>query len=69
MYQPCINCPQEVNQARQPLQIRVPFLRQQIGSGDVVAGVTQAIGVKPCPPCEERRRRMNQAVVFRPWDA
>lgn len=46
--------------------IPVPFLRQQIGAGDVVANMTQAMGVKPCAPCEQRKRAMNQAVVFRP---
>lgn len=50
-----------------PIRIRVPFLNHQIGSGDIVAGATQAMGIQPCEPCEERRRRMNQRVVFDPW--
>lgn len=60
---------QELTAARQPFQIRLPFLRQQIGAGDVAAGITQAIGIQPCEPCKQRQERMNQAVAFRPWDA
>jgi hypothetical protein len=29
------------------------------GLGDLVAKVTSAVGVKPCSPCEARRRQMN----------
>lgn len=50
-----------------PFQVRVPFLRQEIGAGDVVKNLGQAIGAQPCTPCEERRRRMNARVVFTPW--
>ena len=32
------------------------------GAGDVVARVTQALGVKSCPECERRRVMMNKAV-------
>lgn len=68
---PCFNCPppSDVNHSNQPIEIRMPFLNQVWGSGDVVQGITQAMGIQPCEPCEERKRRMNQAVVFRPWDA
>ena len=30
------------------------------GAGDVVAGVTRALGVKPCTPCEARQQAMNR---------
>lgn len=29
------------------------------GIGDMIAGVTKAVGIKPCSPCEARRRAMN----------
>ena len=38
-----------------------PSLR---GLGDVVATVTTALGVKPCPPCKERQKTLNDAVPF-----
>jgi len=30
------------------------------GAGDVVAGMTRALGVKPCTPCEARQQAMNR---------
>ena len=30
-------------------------------AGDMVAAVTQAIGVKPCEACKERQRKLNEA--------
>lgn len=49
-----------------PRQIRVPFLRRPLGAGDAVANVTKAFGVKPCTPCEQRRRWLNQRLQFVP---
>lgn len=54
-------------QQRQPVQIRVPFLSQQTGLGDVIANATQAVGVKPCTPCEQRKQAMNRRVQLFPW--
>jgi len=34
------------------------------GLGDAVARVTKKLGVKPCTPCEERRRKLNKLVPF-----
>jgi hypothetical protein len=31
------------------------------GLGDVVAGATKAIGIKPCGKCQKRRQAMNKA--------
>jgi hypothetical protein len=45
----------------------VPFLRRQIGAGDAVRAFTEQLGIEPCSPCEERRKRFNQALAFRPW--
>lgn len=30
-----------------------------LGMGDVVARVTKAVGITPCKPCEERRKKLN----------
>jgi hypothetical protein len=30
------------------------------GVGDVVAKVTKAVGIKPCPPCQKRRQWLNK---------
>jgi hypothetical protein len=32
-----------------------------IGLGDVVAGATKAVGVKPCGSCQKRQAAMNKA--------
>lgn len=34
------------------------------GLGDVVARVTKAVGIPPCPGCERRRADLNRAVPF-----
>jgi len=31
------------------------------GLGDLIAKATSAVGIKPCSPCEARRRAMNGA--------
>ena len=31
------------------------------GLGDVVAGATKAVGIKPCAKCQQRRKAMNAA--------
>lgn len=31
------------------------------GLGDVVAGATKAVGVKPCGGCQKRREALNRA--------
>lgn len=52
----------------EPFHIRIPFLNRQVGSGDAAAAAIQAMGgPAPCPPCEARKRAMNQRVVFDPW--
>lgn len=51
----------------EPYHIRLPFLQHQVGSGDAIAAATGALGIQPCEPCEQRKRAMNQRVVFDPW--
>ena len=31
-----------------------------VGLGDLVAKATKAVGIKPCGPCEQRRRKLNR---------
>lgn len=51
-----------------PYHIRVPFLQHQVPAGDAAAAAIQAMGgPAPCQPCEERKRWLNQRVVFDPW--
>jgi hypothetical protein len=47
-------------------QIRLPgfLVDQPVGLGDVVKRATSAIGIKPCGPCSERARRLNQWLIF-----
>jgi hypothetical protein len=60
----------EMNVERPPIQIPVPFLKRETGLGDAVAAATQAVGVKPCAPCEARKKRLNGRVQLRPaWKA
>ena len=56
----------EQNDESEPRQVRVPFLNRPVGAGDVVKQATSALGVKPCTPCEERRKKMNQRLQFVP---
>lgn len=49
------------------LRLPVPFLRQGVAAGDLLASMARAVGVEPCSPCEERRRWLNDRLAFRPW--
>ena len=49
-------------------QVPVPFYHgQTVGLGDAIRQVTQAVGLEPCTPCEERQRALNQMMQFRGW--
>lgn len=50
----------------QPRQVRIPFIRKPIGSGDVVARATRRLGIKPCAPCKKRQAMMNRWLRFVP---
>lgn len=49
-----------------PLQVRVPFVRQAVGLGDVVKRATSAVGVKPCGGCQQRAAWLNRHVQLVP---
>lgn len=49
-------------------QVRMPYVPPEgIGLGDVIARMTQAIGVKPCTPCKQRQEALNQRVRLTEW--
>jgi hypothetical protein len=51
---------------REPFSIRLPgfILEEEIGLGDVVKRVTDAIGISPCSNCHRRGNTLNRWVVF-----
>ena len=34
------------------------------GIGDVIAIATQAVGIKPCGSCNQRKEKLNQLIPF-----
>lgn len=46
------------------VRVPVPGLQRQVGLGDVVAGMTRAVGIKPCPPCKRRQDALNRLLAF-----
>lgn len=48
-----------------PLSVPVPRLKRDIGLGDVVKKLTQAVGVRPCGGCARRAAALNRVVVLR----
>jgi hypothetical protein len=48
-----------------PLSVPVPRLKRDIGLGDVVKKLTQAVGVRPCGGCARRAAALNRAVMLR----
>jgi hypothetical protein len=45
--------------------LRVPFVRQRLGLGDVVEKATKKVGIKPCVGCGQRKKLLNK-IVFAP---
>ncbi|MEI6475735.1 MAG: hypothetical protein WCO75_10110 [Planctomycetota bacterium] len=39
----------------------IPRPQPTPGVGDVVAGATKAVGIKPCSACQKRQAAMNKA--------
>lgn len=52
-----------------PANIGVPFLRQSIGLGDMIAGAASALGIQPTPDCgcQKRKAALNRAIQFNPY--
>ncbi len=50
----------------QPYRVRLPgfLIDEEIGLGDLVKGVTYAIGIKPCGGCEQRAAALNRWMRF-----
>ncbi len=57
---------EDVKDAAQPLTIPIPFLREPVGSGDIVKRLTDALHIPQCGGCRGRQERMNQTVGFGP---
>lgn len=38
--------------------------KQSQGLGDTIAKVTEAIGIKPCSECEERKKKLNELFAY-----
>jgi len=57
---------QQPSGQRQPHEVRVPFVRQGIGAGDVIKKVTGFLGIEPCQPCEQRAAWLNSRLRFGP---
>ena len=58
---------QAEEQQSQPVNIRVPFLHEPLGLGDAVANVTQALGIQPCTPCQQRKEALNRRFQLNPY--
>lgn len=39
----------------------IPSAKSTPGVGDVVAGATKAVGIKPCGACQKRQAALNKA--------
>jgi len=50
----------------QPRRVRLPgfVIETEIGLGDVIQGVTYAVGIKSCGGCDRRAATLNRWVVF-----
>jgi hypothetical protein len=48
------------------MEIKVPFLKEPVGAGDLVKAATAAVGVKPCTPCQKRAETMNRMLTLKP---
>ena len=52
--------------AREPWRVRLPgfIAEEEVGLGDFVKKATSAVGIRPCAPCEDRARHLNNWLVF-----
>lgn len=57
----------EPNQPAQPrpMELRMPYAPQQgVGLGDVIARITQSMGIESCTPCQRRQQQLNNWMRF-----
>lgn len=54
----CDQCGAQAHVAH-PAQFAQGHRCAAMGLGDAIARGTKALGIKPCSPCEERRRKLN----------
>ena len=40
-------------------------IKKSKGLGDTIAKITKAVGIKPCKPCEERRKKLNTLFPYK----
>lgn len=50
-------------------KIKMPYIKQQRGLGDVAASAINKFGIKPCSPCLRRKQWLNQHFSFVPAQA
>lgn len=48
------------------VQIPIPGMRQGVGFGDLVAKMTNALGIRQCAPCKRRQELLNRYLGFGP---
>jgi hypothetical protein len=64
------NLPAPQPVAGQPARFTVPvpfYQGQQVGLGDAVHQVTDAMGIEQCSPCKARQEALNRWLQFRGW--
>jgi hypothetical protein len=54
---------------RRPYRVRLPgfVTEKEVGLGDVIKRVTNAIGIRPCVGCEGRAAALSRRIVFTGW--
>ena len=40
-------------------------MKKQKGLGDVIEAITKKFGIKPCPSCLKRKKKLNKLVKFK----
>lgn len=60
--------PQTEERKRRPHRVRLPgfIIDDETGLGDVIKGVTYAMGMTPCGGCEKRAATLNRWMTFAP---
>jgi len=51
------------------MEIKTPFLHEDIAAGDVVKKITSALGIRTCGGCQKRAEAMNKAIQFTPRES